>query len=124
MAFSTNLSTNCVDYFFIGTEIPDPVVVTTEVNGNEVTLKWKEPENNGAVITRYSIYQRIGNEEEWKIVEVINDISKLEFVVRMEKNKQYEFVVTATNKYGESKKNKDNIKTIKNEGGTLLKMRM
>ena len=89
-----------------------------------MTLRWEEPENNGAVITQYSIYERIGNEEQWKRVDVINDISKREYVVRVEKDKKYEFVVTATNKYGESEKSKDNIKTVNKEEGTLLKMRM
>ena len=58
------------------------------------------------------------------MVGVINDISKREFVVRVEKGKQYEFVVTATNKYGESLKNKKRIETVNIEGGTLLKIRM
>ena len=89
-----------------------------------MTLRWEEPENNGAVITQYSIYQRTGNEEQWTRVDVINDISKREFVVRVQRDKKYEFVVTATNKYGESKKNKDNIKTVNIEGGTLLIMRL
>ena len=89
-----------------------------------MTLRWKAPENNGAEITLYSIYQRIGNEEQWTSVDVINDISKREFVVRVEKDKEYEFVVTATNKYGESEKNKDNVKRVIIETGTLLKMRM
>ena len=89
-----------------------------------MTLKWKEPENNGAVITQYSIYQRIVNDKQWTKVEVINDISKRQFVVRVEKGKQYEFVVTATNKYGESLKNKERIETVNIEGGTLLKIKM
>ena len=57
-------------------------------------------------------------------MEVIHDISKREFVVRVKKNKKYEFVVTATNKCGESEKYKDNIKTVNIKEGTLLKMRM
>ena len=85
-------------------------------------LRWEEPENNGAVITQYSIYQKTGNEEEWTRVEVINDISKREYVVTVEKDKKYEFVVTATNKYGESIKNKDNIKTVNVSGGMLLQI--
>lgn len=89
-----------------------------------MTLIWKEPENNGANITQYSIYQRNVNDEKWTMVEVINDISKREFVVRVKKGKQYEFVVTATNKHGESLKNKERIEMVNIEGGMLLKMRM
>ena len=71
---------------------------------------------------RYTIYKRIGNDEQWTMVDVINDISKREFVVRVEKGKQYEFVVTATNKYGESLKNKDRIKVVVIFGGKVLQM--
>ena len=71
---------------------------------------------------RYTIYKRIGNDEHWTMVDVINDISKREFVVRVEKGKQYEFVVTATNKYGESLKNKDTIKIVVVFGGKVLQM--
>ena len=56
------------------------------------------------------------------MVDVINDISKREFVVRVEKGKTYEFVVTATNKYGESLKNKDKIKIVVVFGGKSLRM--
>ena len=71
---------------------------------------------------RYTIYKRIGNDEQWTMVDVINDISKREFVVRVEKGKQYEFVVTATNQYGESLKNKDRIKVVVIFGGKVLQM--
>ena len=87
-----------------------------------MTLKWKEPENNGAVIVRYTIYKRIANDEQWTRVVDINDISKREYVVIVEKGKEYEFVVTATNKYGESLKNKGRIKTVMVLGGTLPQM--
>ena len=104
------------------TDVPEPVAVTAEVKDDEVTLKWKEPDNNGAVIMRYTIYKRIGNDEQWTMVDVINDISKREFVIIVEKGKTYEFVVTATNKYGESLKNKDRIKIVVVFGGKLLRM--
>ena len=55
-------------------------------------------------------------------MDVINDISKRKFVIRVEKGKTYEFVVTATNKYGESLKNKDIIKIVVVFGGKLLQM--
>ena len=89
-----------------------------------MTLKWEEPENNGAVILHYSIYQRIANDEQWTNLKNITDISKRYYVVNVGNDKKYEFVVTATNKYGESIKNKDKIITVDLKGGTLLKMRM
>ena len=124
MVINYEIACSLFQYFNVRTDVPDPVVFEANVNDDEVTLKWKEPENNGANITQYSIYQRIGNDEQWTMVTVINDISKREFVVRVEKGKQYEFVVTATNKYGESLKNKDRIQTVDVNGSTLLKMRM
>ena len=84
-----------------------------------MTLKWKEPENNGGAITRYTIYQRVANDEQWTRVAVLNCISKREYVIRVEKSGSYEFVVTATNKYGESLKNKDRIKTVDVNGGAF-----
>ena len=93
------------------TDVPAPVEIT-----DEIILYWDEPDSNGAAITRYSIYQRVGNE--WKLIGVINDISKREFVVEIEKGKVYEFVVTATNKYGESSL-EENIKWIQALSGTV-----
>ena len=87
-----------------------------------MTLKWRKPEDNGAVITQYSIYQRSANDEQWTRVAVINDISKLEYNVKVEKGKDCEFVITATNKYGESLKNRGRIKILVVLGGTLLQM--
>ena len=75
-------------------------------------MKWKEPENNGAAITKYSVYQRFVNDEEWKKLEDITDTSKLDYVLKGDEGEEYEFVVTATNKYGESSKTA-NIQTVK-----------
>ena len=105
-------------YFNVRTDVPDLVVFEADANDDEVTLKWKEPGNNGAAITQYSIYQRVVNDEQWTMVAVINDVSKREFVVTVEKGKKYEFVVTATNKYGESLKNKNLIETVNTKEGT------
>ena len=93
------------------TDVPASVEIT-----DEIILYWDEPDSNGAAITRYSIYQRVGNE--WKLIGVINDISKREYVVEIEKGKVYEFVVTATNKYGESSL-EENIKWIQALSGTV-----
>ena len=49
---------------------------------------------------------------------VINDISKRQYVVEIEKGKVYEFVVTATNKYGESSL-EENIKWIQALSGRV-----
>ena len=81
-------------------------------------MKWEEPENNGAAITKYSVYQRFVNDKEWKKLEDITDTSKLDYDLKGDEGKKYEFVVTATNKYGESSKtqNMQKVKMIVLEG--------
>jgi len=85
---------------------------TAEGKNGKITLKWKEPENNGAAITKYSVYQRTVNDEEWTKLKDITNTSKREYVFEGEEGKEYEFVVTATNKYGESSTT-DNIQKVK-----------
>ena len=92
------------------------MVFTFEIKDDEITLKWKEPDNNGAAITLYTVYQRIVSDEQWQKIGTITDISKREYVVKVEKKKKYEFLVTATNKYGENQ-NKDNKKDVEVPGG-------
>ena len=52
------------------------------------------------------------NDDEWKKIATIIDIYNRSYAVEIEKGKEYEFVVTATNKYGESSMEQD-IKRIK-----------
>ena len=85
-------------------DVPAPVKLTAEEKSGEITLKWDEPESNGAAITQYSVYQRMLNDKEWDNPKNITDISKREYVFEGEEGEEYEFVVTATNKYGESSK--------------------
>ena len=84
-------------------------------------MKWKENQSNGAAITQYSVYQRVGKDEQWTKLGIITDTSKREYVVNVEKGKEYEFVVTATSKYGESLK-KYNIKRVHAMGGRSIKI--
>ena len=98
-------------------DVPEAVVVTGEVNDGEITLKWEEPDNNGAAITQYDVYQRIVNDKTWTNIGTIKDTSKREFVVEGEKGKEYEFAVTATNKYGESSREEDSITRVEVPGG-------
>ena len=92
------------------------MVFTWEIKDDEITLNWKEPDNNGAAITCYTVYQKIVNDEQWQNIGTITDISKREYAVKVEKGKKYEFLVTATNKYGENP-NKDNTKEVEVPGG-------
>ena len=72
-------------------------------NGN-VTLKWKEAENNGAPIIQYTVYRRPvrkdGTSLNWIKIKEITDTSDRKVVVNLEKGKEYEFVVSAREKSG------------------------
>ena len=98
-------------------ELPDE---TTE---DTITLKWKEPESNGKVITMYTVYQRVvtdGKVEQWREIKKIRDVSVRELKIALERGKVYQFAITATNELGESlKQEKENIQQVKAEGSNL-----
>ena len=89
-----------------------------EVIADTITLKWSEPENNGRVITQYTVYQRIvtdGKPGEWsKLKTTADSVTKL--TVELESGKVYEFVVTATNEFGESLKEEGKVERVKASG--------
>ena len=77
---------------------------TYELKADEITLKWEEPNNNGAEITMYTVYYGTQSDEQWKETEKITDISVRKYVVKVEMGQKYKVVVTASNKFGESSK--------------------
>ena len=77
---------------------------TYELKADEITLRWEEPNNNGAEITLYTVYYGTLNDEQWKGTKKITDVSVRKYVVKVEMGKKYEVLVTASNKYGESSK--------------------
>ena len=77
---------------------------TYELNADEITLKWDEPNNNGAEITMYTVYYGTLNDEQWEETEKITDVSVRKYVVKVEIGKKCKVLVTASNKYGESSK--------------------
>ena len=95
-------------------ELPD------ETTDDTITLKWKEPESNGKVITMYTVYQRVvtdGKVEQWTIIKEISDVSVRELKIALERGKVYQFAITATNELGESlKQERANIQQVKAEG--------
>ena len=83
-----------------------------EVTDDIVTLKWTEPQNNGGIITQYTVYQRIvavGKPGEWIKLTTVTNISARELKIELELGKVYEFVVTAINELGESLKENEKI---------------
>ena len=95
-------------------ELPD------ETTDDTITLKWKEPESNGKVITMYTVYQRVvvdGKVGQWTIIKNISKVSVRELKITLESGKVYQFAVTATNKLGESLKQEEKyIQQVKAEG--------
>ena len=77
---------------------------TYELKADEITLKWEEPNNNGAEITMYTVYYGTQSDEQWKETKNITDVSRRKYVVKVEIGKKYKVLVTASNKYGESSK--------------------
>ena len=73
-----------------------------ELNADEITLKWEEPNDNGAEITMYTVYYGTLNDEQWKETKKITDVSVRKYVVKVVRGKKYKVLVTASNKYGES----------------------
>ncbi|XP_066025011.1 uncharacterized protein [Pocillopora verrucosa] len=92
-------------------ELPD------ETTDDTITLKWKEPESNGKVITMYTVYQRVvtdGKVGQWTEIKKIRDVSVRELKITLERGKVYQFAITATNELGESlKQEKANIQQVK-----------
>lgn len=98
-----------------------------EVTENTVTLKWGEPQNNGKVITQYTVYQRIvadGKPGQWIKLKTVPIFSARELKVELKLGKVYEFVVTAINELGESLKEDGKIMRleVKAFGGMLRGM--
>ena len=60
-----------------------------------------------------------GTPRAWNRISVITDLSDLQVTVQLEKGKIYEFVITATNEFGESLKEEKKIKKITVVGGKL-----
>ena len=91
-----------------------------EVRDDTITLKWSEAENNGKDITQYTVYQRIvtdGKLGEWIKIKTITDVSITKWTVELESDNVYEFVVTATNDFGESLKEEGKVVRVKASAG-------
>ena len=68
-----------------------------ETTDDLITLKWKEPENNGKVITMYTVYQRVVTDEkegQWTEMRKIREVSVRELKIKLERGKVYQFAIT------------------------------
>ena len=76
-----------------------------EINSENLTLKWMEPESSGADIEKYTVYKRLvtceAQESKW---EELATTRAREYFIELERGRTYEFSITATNKYGEGGK--------------------
>ena len=91
-----------------------------ETTNDTITLKWKEPESYGKVITMYTVYQRVvtdGKVGQWTVITKIKNVFVRELKITLERGKVYQFAITATNELGESLKQEEaNIQQVKAEG--------
>lgn len=93
-------------------DLPDEINMR---NISEVTLKWKKPQDNGAVITKYTVYKRTVNEGYPEMPwEQIHDTDSecYTHVLRLERANTYEFKVTATNRCGEGPRGREITKRV------------
>ena len=111
---------NNLVFYLINQGVPAATLlidVPKEVKGDEVTLSWSAPPNNGADVTQYTVYQRTVSEDgttgDWTQLKIITDVSARKYVVKVEEGKEYEFVVTATNRFGEGLKEEGKIQRVK-----------
>lgn len=105
---------------FFYADVPMPVELTNVpsfVNSREITLKWKKPNDNGAPITGYMVYQRTvsqdGEKSDWQLV---GQTSDCKYRIRLERGQKLDFIITAENKCGESLKNEENTKRVEVSG--------
>ena len=102
--------------FLCSKGVPSAVAFTYELKGNEITLKWEEPNNNGAEITMYTVYYGAQSDEQWNETKKIS-VSVRKYVVKIEVGQKYKVLVTASNKYGESSKEGKIQRVDVQEGG-------
>ncbi|XP_020623251.1 twitchin-like [Orbicella faveolata] len=92
-------------------EVPD------KIDKCDFLLKWEKTRDNGASITKYTVYQRTVNESDqaqrWRNVH--SSLACEYHVLNLERGELYEFKVTATNKVGEGMEDEQYFKKVKVE---------
>ena len=70
--------------FLFSKGVSSAVAFTYELKADEITLKWEEPNNNGAEITMYTVYYGTQSDEQWNEIKKISDVSVRKYVVKIE----------------------------------------
>ena len=85
-------------------------------------LKWRETHDNGAIITKYTVYQRTvngnGQVQPWKGIH--SSLDHEYHVLNLERGEVYEFKVTATNKIGEGMEDEHYFKKVMVDAGKFI----
>ena len=91
--------------------------VPDKIDKCDLLLKWKETGDNGAPITKYTVYQRTVDSEVqlWKDVHSAVDYEY--HVYNLERGEVYEYKITATNEVGEGMEDEQYFKKVKVEAG-------
>ena len=83
----------------------------------DMVLKWREPQDNGAPITRYHVYRRIakrgGTPQSWTKIHSASGRVFEYHVFHLERGTEYDFKVTAENKIGEGRDEESHSKRVK-----------
>ena len=114
-----------VIFLYIGVPAAAEIVgLPPKTKDTEVTIKWNEPQNNGASIIQYNVYRRTvddyGLPSDWNKIKELNKPLIREVNVTLEKDKVYEFVVTARNRFGEGLQEVEKITKIVVLGGKCI----
>ena len=112
-----NLPSCYLFIFYLGIPAAAEIIdLPADTKAGDLIIKWNAPKDNGATITQYTVYQRTVSDgakpQKWIRLHAITDVSDRKAAVKLDKGKIYEFVVTATNKHGESFKEEEKIKKI------------
>ena len=91
--------------------------VPDKIDKCDFLLKWKGTRDNGATITKYTVYQRtVNGNGEVQLWKGIHSFLTYEYhVLNLERGELYEFKVTATNKVGEGMEDEQYFKKVKVE---------
>ena len=98
--------------------------VSDKIDKRDFLLKWIGTRDNGAAITKYTVYQwTVNGNGEVQLWKGIHSFLTHEYhVLNLERGELYEFKVTATNKIWEEMEDQQHFKRVKVEAGKFFLM--